>query len=92
MTKARMRRGEQETDRPGQRLAHDADDGGGIVGDRIAEVEPGDAAEIGQVLLPQRLVEPEPRWYSATISRCRPGRRRRAAACCSSLARDGSCR
>ena len=59
MTKAEDRRRQQQADRPGERVEQDVDDGARIIGDRVAEIEPGHVAEIVEVLPPERLVEPK---------------------------------
>ena len=54
-----QRRRRYESDRPGQALEDHVADPSGIVGDRIAEIEPAHIDEIDQVLLPERLVDAE---------------------------------
>ena len=52
----------------GSASADHVDDRCGIVGDRVVEVEAQHVADIGQILLPERLVETEFPSYSAIMS------------------------
>ena len=54
-----QRRRRYESDRPRQALKDHFADPSGIVGDRIAEIEPAHIDEIDQVLFPERLVDTE---------------------------------
>ena len=59
MTKETIVVTRDQTDRPGQSLQDHIADPSGIVGDRIAKIEPAHIGEIDQVLLPERFIDAE---------------------------------